>query len=102
MAANENEGLKTIMPASCLRQIDDRLVARKEMAVPQFLKALDVFRLQKFRSSYAIRTIFPMPPFSASCCASRICDSSNLLLIGMENNPRATSRPSSSNLTESG
>jgi len=43
-----------------------------------------------------------MPPFSASCCASRICESLSLLPIGMENNPRATSRPSSSNLTESG
>lgn len=102
MTANGNEKLKTTMQASCLRQIDDRLVARKEMGVPQFLKTLDFSPLHRFRSFYTIRTTFPMPPFSASCCASRICDSLNLLLIGMENNPRATSRPSSSNLTESG
>ena len=102
VTAKENENLRRWHRFVYLRQIDDQQVARIEMPVPHFLKILKAFRLRRFSSSYAIRTILPMPPFSASCCASRICDSLNLLLIGMENNPCATSRPSSSNLTESG
>ena len=67
-----------------------------------FAKPFGVFQEHRWRISYGVSTILPTPPFSANCCASLIWESLSLLLMEMENNPRAISLPSTSNLAESG